>query len=165
MIRQGKTVNILILVLVILTACIFLVIDARKSYSKTQEQDKYNEIILKYKSTMTFEKLEKMNYVFLRHNNQVADVKVKNFFDSFKKSKVGGYSHPLNFQELVFSDGSSFEIFVVFCILGEKTPGVNVFINYYENGLLKTSTPFVCPELVEWGKEIGIFESYLSSHQ
>ena len=83
------------------------------------------------------------------------------FYEALHEAQIGGTSHPVVFNKLLFSQNPSEEFFVItvyFARVGDDRNIVYSTIELFKDGVCIDGIPYISPEMTVWGEEIGIFD-------
>lgn len=120
-----------------------------------------HEIIRQFKNNLSFDDLTKMNFKFEKDWKSIQNIKKDMFYEALHEAQIGGTSHPVVFNKLLFSQNPSEEFFVItvyFARVGDDRNIVYSTIELFKDGVCIDGIPYISPEMTVWGEEIGIFD-------
>ena len=142
--------NVILLLIVIVVAICMDINYSKRYHQSTPEMD---EEIKDYRIDLTPELLSSYDICLKNLPDELDDLKLDQFVTALKKAKLGGYSHPVYFGHLIFTenkDGNHFEIDVK---IGEEHVAVSICI--YNNGKMLAGLPYHSEELINWAHDVG----------
>lgn len=116
--------------------------------------------IINFKNSITTDRLSLYNIEYIKVPENITDLKLDQFVEALKKAKKGGYSHPVFFKHIIFTEKTEGDYYEIEVDYGKEKSKkwIAVTINVYNNEKIIDGVPFRADELEQWAYDVGLFD-------